>query len=209
MSTQRLLDYLGPMLLGETAFFIYIDVLGVRAELESNPQETCRKLRGWQDKVRARANLHCPGSTVVTAFDNVLARVAVDEADQVLALAEDAANQLGAFGFEKYFGVITYGSYESDPTAMIETGGQGTDIRKQHLEFLSEAWVECALAEKVSAKLGNTPHRGKSVWVSDRAAKALSDMPWSHGEKFDVRELGGSWPFEVSTFWALPFDTTP
>lgn len=197
------------MVITENAFFCYFDIIGIQKSLADGLAGTIERIRGWQDRVRALADIHVPGSTIVTTADNIFARVHPEEADQVVHIAETAANALGRFGFDSYFGAITFGQYTADPTAVhIWTGSQSTDIRKQHVEFLSEPWLRCAVAEKVSEKNRGLPHSGKCVWLSEEAEQQLQWVPPAVATRFDLANVPGVvWPYSPSKFIALPFDT--
>jgi len=192
-------------------FVFYFDLIGTVAMFQKDWHEALERLEGFQHAVRERAELHVPTSNITTIADNVIARVHPHEIDAVPELARLAIQAADEHGFEKFFGAVTFGLYEPDMRdAAIWSGGDATDVRKQHIGF-SEPYLRAAVAEKWSARFAKDglPQPSRCIWVSEEVFDRIALGAWAplrNQGKFNLKNLplnGKPWPFVQSCFTAL------
>lgn len=198
----------------------YFDLVGVVDRYTTDPsvideisafQRQVRQIpTGWGEQY----------SCVVTAFDNVIARINVQDnagaAD--FFVVEFAAKTVAAAegaGFHKCFGAVTRGLVPVDLFDQhLVSGGDPTDLRSQHLSFLGDPHIRAAFAEKWSASLARQkalPFGGRPcVWVSEEVFDP-DDLPGLADTRnpdvnvlghFDLRQMktDKNWPFPQSRF---------
>ena len=74
----------------------------------------------------------CPGSTLLTVSDNVIARIHENEADAVPELLAVTLNAAEERGYAKYFGVITSGKLRK-PTKGMSTASKAPESERGRL----------------------------------------------------------------------------
>lgn len=205
------------------AYIFYFDLLNVRQQFLHDQQGTLERIRAFQEMARQTPFPFGDGSALKTFADNVWARVASHEniADvRLLDLAGDVMRAAHSNGFDKFFGVITYGKHPFDLfDRTLVTGGDPTEILVQHIDMTSEPHMRAAFAEKWSAslaKLSRLPVPPSCVWVSEEVFPngeiednlfgvelSVAVVP----ERFDLKQLpgpgGAKWPFKQSRFRAI------
>ncbi len=206
------------------ALVFYFDLIGIVEDYAKDPQ-VLRRITTFQRQVRdITKGFGAPYSTIVTTFDNVIARINTEDnagtADYaIIDFAGETMERAEAAGFESYFGAITRGDISIDlHDQMLVSGSDPTDIRIQHLSFLSDPHVRAAFAEKWSAALSKgkgSPFKRSCVWISEEVvppkelrgllaaagcrARALPGMLDLQG----CRARPQQWPFAQSKFSAI------
>src|SRR5690606_25979701 len=98
-------------------FIFYFDVIGVVNRYLSNPSVK-DDIEAWQSAVRHAFTFGHQQTTCKAMFDNVWARITSQhpESDiyEVLDFAGETMRLAKQFGFENYFGAITYGTHSFD-----------------------------------------------------------------------------------------------
>lgn len=153
-------------------FIFYFDIIGVVNNYIQNPK-VIDQIVNWQRDVRGEFSFLEENSTCKTLNDNVWARITSrhPESDMhtVLDFAGKTMRLAQKHGFEKYFGVLTYGDHTFDlRDRTLSSGGDPTDITSQHIDTLSGPHIRAAFAEKWSSDLANLKKHPclNSVWVS-------------------------------------------
>ena len=203
-------------------FIFYFDVIGVVKNYLKNPK-TIDALVSWQSQVRDNFSFGESNTTCKTMFDNVWCRITSQRPEQdIYTLIDFAAKTMQLArqnGFENYFGVITYGQHTYNPLdRTLVSGGDVTDMLKQHIDSLSETHIRAAFAEKWSSdlhKLQINPSLN-SVWISKEALfdYCLDDMKTGFTENmnlqndfFDLNDpslkTSKNWPFGESEFCSI------
>lgn len=203
-------------------FIFYFDIIGVVDEYIKNPS-VIQRIEKWQQAVLNHFSMSVQDTTCKTMFDNVWARITSHhpEADMysVLDFAGQTMRLAKQFGFEKYFGAITYGTHSYDIMGRTIYGGANpTDIIKQHIDTLGPAHIRAGFAEKWSIALAKEKKHPllNSVWVSEEVlfgiqdlheVVTLSNVPHNYNvNKLNVDlsdpqyAIGKPWPFKESKF---------
>lgn len=207
---------------GCNCFIFYFDVIGVVDEYIKNPS-VIKQIEGWQESVRNKFWFGNHDTTCKTLFDNVWARITTQHPESDMFAVLDFAGQTmrlaKQFGFNNYFGAITYGTHEYDVLGRtLVAGANPTDILKQHIDTLSSAHIRAGFAEKWSAALAKTNNHPmkNSVWVSEEALFGVGSLydliansnvhhEYSvHNTSVDLKDPAYSikkpWPFSESKF---------
>jgi hypothetical protein len=196
-------------------YVFYFDVIGFVERFLSEGQEALTNLRAFQRKARAAFEFSRPNSFVVTLYDNVWSRINASQPGTPSLVLDFAGTVMSAaieHGFSTYFGAITRGIHDYDPSdRMLVAKNDWEDLTEQHLDITSEPHVRAALAEKWSKRGTGTPN---SVWVSSEVVNGgsltgLSSFPTSAFEPvggwFELTALdnGRRWPFAEARFHAI------
>jgi hypothetical protein len=210
------------MLQTEEVIILLFDVIGLSDSYFEDRAGTLDRLWQWQNIARDRFPFSQPNAAVKTLADTVWARIplydgpaaelAVAYAILVMRAARDA-------GFANYFGVLTRGLHSHDVfQRTLVTGGDGTDIRQQHIDMISEPHMRAAIAEKWSAYLdreGQLPVPSPSVWVGADVIEPRDLTVYlsirqqgvvPKGRPFDLKQYprnGRPWSFAQSVFQAI------
>ena len=189
-------------------FVFYFDLIGMQSRLLDDLGRAIEQLENFQRLVRERAELHVPGGTLITLADNIWARIHEDESKAVADVVSHTLRAAYECGFNDYFGAVTFGRFDRDiGDAALVTGGDPTDIRKQHIGMTSDPHLRAAMAEKWSAhlaKAGALPVAEACIWISEEVRPALVPLP--RKAEFDLATLpigGKTWPFPQSKFTAV------
>lgn len=156
-------------------FIFYFDLIGVVDSFISNPH-IIDKITDWQRAVRNDFSFMEENTTCKTMTDNIWARITSRHPESDMFLVLDFAGKTmrlaKSYGFEKYFGVITYGEHTFDlRDRTLSSGSDQTDITTQHIDSLSGPHIRAAFLEKWSAGLAKKKMHPcpNSVWVSEEA----------------------------------------
>jgi hypothetical protein len=200
-------------------FVFYFDVAGCVDQFLTRGDATLSRLRRFQRAARHDFEFGRENSYVATLFDNVWARINATEPGLPSLLLNFAGRVMDAAqseGFDSFFGCITRGTHDFDPSDRMLVGGDRfEDLREQHLDMTSEPHIRAAYAERWQ-RVPTLPDN--CVWVSaeavpPRSLEAEASFPDSafrpFREEFDLKHhtlaTGKQWPFSHSLFRGIRY----
>jgi hypothetical protein len=204
---------------------VYVFYFDVHKFVESFCREgtsALDRLRGFQRRARQLFEFGGEHSFVATLYDNVWSRINASEPGTPSLALNYAGSVMTAaleFGFSDFFGSITRGMHDFDPTdRLLIAGATHADLKEQHIDMTSEPHIRAALAEKWARRWKERPDAPapNSVWVSREVVGAepidlLSAYPDATfapaGNWFDIRDAADDetrrWPYSHSHFHAI------
>lgn len=196
-------------------YVFYFDVSGFVDQYLQHGADALNRLRQFQRAARAAFEFGRDHSYVATLYDNVWARINVNEpgaSSLLLNFAGDTMRAAQMHGFDHFFGCITRGIHDFDPHDRMLIGKETLeDLTQQHLDVMSEPHIRAASADKWS-KVDAFPK--DCVWVCgdvmdlDLLPVLYPDSTYEPFEDaFDLalvrRPDGSSWRFSPSQFRAI------